>query len=69
MDVGSSDAGTAGAILNVIKYIFAAAVAPIVGLGDILRPSAWTFMAVALIAAALAIMAMRLKPLPDMIKK
>lgn len=69
MEVGSSDAGTAGAILNVIKYIFAAIVAPLVGLGDIMRSSAICFAAVAIIALALAVPVLRLKPLSEMTRK
>ena len=69
MDAGRSDAGTAGAILNVVKYIFAAIVAPLVGLGDILRSSAWCFTVVAVIAILLAIPAYRLKPMSSMIKR
>ena len=68
MDVGSADAGTASAIINVVKYIFAAIVAPIVGLGDIMHSSACTFTAVAVIALVLAILASRMKPLQDMIE-
>lgn len=69
MDVGSADAGTAGAILNVIKYIFAAVVAPIVGMGNILHSSAITFVCVAAVAFILALFASKLKPLPEMVKK
>ena len=68
MDVGRSDAGTSAAILNVVKYVIAAVVAPLVGLDDILHSSAIVFTAVALIAMVFALAAMRLKPLPDMEK-
>ena len=68
MDVGRSDAGTSAAILNVVKYVIAAVVAPLVGLDDILHSSAIVFTAVALIAMVFALEAMRLKPLPDMEK-
>ena len=68
MEEGKADAGTAGAILNVVKYIFAAAVAPLVGLGNMLHSSAICFVAVALIAILLVIPAWRLKPLAEMIK-
>ncbi|MDE6206656.1 MAG: multidrug effflux MFS transporter [Muribaculaceae bacterium] len=68
MDVGRSDAGTAAAILNVIKYIFAAIVAPLVGLGNILHSTAITFTALCLITLALAYAASRLTPLQEMIK-
>ncbi len=69
MDVGRSDAGTAAAILNVIKYIFAAIVSPLVGLGCVLRSSAVVFACIAILALAFTIPAMRLKPLPEMTKK
>lgn len=68
MEEGKADAGTAGAILNVVKYIFAAAVAPLVGLGNMLHSSAICFVVVALIAILLVIPAWRLKPLAEMIK-
>ncbi|MDE6266990.1 MAG: multidrug effflux MFS transporter [Muribaculaceae bacterium] len=69
MEEGKSDAGTAGAILNVVKYVFAAAVAPLVGIGNMLHSSAVCFVAVAVIALILVIPAIRLKPLAEMIKK
>ncbi len=69
MEEGKADAGTASAILDVVKYIFAATVAPLVGLGDMLHSSAICFTAVAVIALLLAIPAYRLKPLTDMVKK
>lgn len=68
MEEGKSDAGTAGAIMNVVKYVFAAVVAPIVGIGNILHSSAWSFVAIAVIAVILVIPAYRLKPLQSMIK-
>ena len=69
MEVGRSDAGTAAAILNVIKYFFAAIVSPLVGLGCVLRSSAVVFACIAILALAFTIPAMRLKPLPEMTKK
>ncbi|MCM1292080.1 MAG: multidrug effflux MFS transporter [Bacteroides sp.] len=68
MEAGRSDSGTAGAILNVVKYIFAAIVAPLVGLGNIMHASAWCFAAVAVIAILFAIPMARLKPMADMTK-
>ncbi|MBD5358254.1 MAG: multidrug effflux MFS transporter [Bacteroides sp.] len=68
MEEGKSDAGTAGAILNVVKYIFAAIVAPLVGIGNIMHSSAWCFVALAIITFILVIPAYRLKPLQSMIK-
>lgn len=69
MDVGRSDAGTSAAILNVVKYVFAAIVAPLVGLGDIMHSSAYAFAAISVIALTLAFLAYRLSPLSDMVKK
>ncbi len=51
MEEGRSDAGSASAILNVAKYIFAAIVIPLVGLGDIMHSTALVFVAVALLSA------------------
>lgn len=69
MDAGRNDAGTAGAILNVVKYVFAAIVSPLVGIGDILHSSAWSFGVIAVIALILSIPAIILKPMPDMLKQ
>ncbi len=68
MEVGRADAGTSSAILNVVKYIFAAIVAPLVGLGSIMVSTAWCFIVIALIAVGLAFLAYRLKPLSIMVK-
>ena len=69
MEVGRADAGTASAILNVVKYVFAAVVAPLVGLGDILHSSAYAFVAVAVVAMGLTALAIHLKPLSEMERK
>ncbi len=69
MEEGQADAGTAGAILNVVKYIFAAIVAPLVGIGNILHSSAWCFVALAVLALAFTVPAYMMKPLQAMIKK
>ncbi len=69
MEVGRADAGTASAILNLVKYVFAAIVAPLVGIGNIMHSTAIAFVAIAVIALSLAIFAYRLSPLADMIKK
>ncbi len=66
MEVGRSEAGTASAILSVVKYAFAAVVSPLVGLGNILHSSAIAFVAVTLVALLLAWRAYRLAPLADM---
>lgn len=68
MDVGRNDAGTAAAILNVIKYIFAAIVSPLAGIGNIMHSSAIAFVCIDILALAFVIPAMRLRPLADMVK-
>ena len=68
MDVARQEAGTASAILSVVKYAFAAVVTPLVGLGDIMRSSSVVFVAVTAVALVLAWLAYRLKPLPDMVR-
>lgn len=69
MEEGRSDAGSASAILNVIKYLFAAIVTPLAGLGDIMHSTAIVFLAVAAISAYFIIAVNRLTPLPAMQKK
>ncbi len=66
MEVGRSEAGTASAILSVVKYVFAAVVSPLVGLGDMFHSAAIAFVAVTSIALLLAWKAYRLAPLSDM---
>lgn len=66
MEVGRSSAGSASAILNVAKYIFAAIVTPLVGLGDILHSTGIVFTCVALVTGVLLLMVSRLKPLAAM---
>lgn len=66
MEVGRAEAGTASAILSVVKYAFAAVVSPLVGLGNMFHSSAITFVAVTSIALILAWKAYRLTPLADM---
>lgn len=69
MDEGRADAGTAGAILNVVKYVFAAIVSPLVGLGDLLHSTAWSFVAICVIAIVFVIPVSALRPKTDMIKQ
>ena len=69
MEVGRNEAGTASAILSIVKYVLAGLVAPIVGLGNMMHTAAWVFVGCAVTALALAIMAMRLAPLADMVKQ
>lgn len=69
MDQGRNDAGTASAILSVVKYILAALVSPLCGLGNLMHSSAWTIAITAAVAMIVAYFAYKLKPLPDMIRK
>lgn len=66
MEVGRDEAGTASAILSVVKYAFAAVVSPLVGLGNMFHSAAIAFVAVTAVALILAWMASRLAPLADM---
>lgn len=66
MEVGRQEAGTASAILSVVKYIFAAVVSPLVGLGDMFHSTAIAFVAVTSISLILAWMAFRMPALADM---
>ena len=66
MEVGRDEAGTASAILSVVKYAFAAVVSPLVGLGNMFHSTAIAFVAVTSIALILAWKASRLAPLADM---
>lgn len=69
MEVGRDEAGTASAILSVIKYVFAAVVSPLVGLGDMFHSAAIAYVAVTALALVLAWYAYRLAPLADMERK
>lgn len=69
MDVEHSRAGTASAVLSIVKYVFAAVVSPLVGLGNIMHSTALTFVIVTTLALVLSVFAYRLKPLPDIIRK
>ncbi|MDE5840242.1 MAG: multidrug effflux MFS transporter [Muribaculaceae bacterium] len=66
MEVGRQDAGTASAILSVVKYIFAAVVSPLVGLGDMFHSTAIAFVAVTAVSLVLAWKAFRMPALADM---
>lgn len=68
MDVGRADAGTSSAILGVVKYILAAIVSPLCGLGNLMHSSAVVVIVTAAIALLFAFLAYRLSPLSDMIK-
>ena len=69
MEEGRAEAGTASAILSVVKYVFAAVVSPLVGLGNMLHSTAIAFVVITLIALVLAWFAWRLAPLADMVRK
>lgn len=66
MEVGREEAGTASAILSVVKYAFAAVVSPLVGLGNMFHSTAITYVVVTFIALLLAWKTSRLTPLADM---
>lgn len=68
MDVARNEAGTASAILSVVKYIFAAVVTPLVGLGNMMRSTSIVFVVVTSLSLVLAVLVYRLKPLPDMVR-
>ncbi|MDE5828539.1 MAG: multidrug effflux MFS transporter [Duncaniella sp.] len=69
MEVGRQDAGTASAILSVVKYVFAAIVSPLVGLGNMFHSAAIAFVVVTAISLVLAWKASRLHALADMERK
>ncbi|MDE6271365.1 MAG: hypothetical protein K2M12_11035 [Muribaculaceae bacterium] len=69
MEVGRDEAGTASAILSVVKYAFAAVVSPLVGLGNMFHSTAIAYVAVTSVALVLAWMARRLPALADMERK
>lgn len=69
MEVGRSEAGTASAILSLVKYVMAGIAAPLVGLGNLMHSSAIVFVGCAIVAILLAIPAYRLSPLADMVRK
>lgn len=69
MEVGRNEAGTASAILSVIKYAFAAVVSPLVGLGNMFHSAAIAFVVITSIALVLAFAARRLPALADMERK
>lgn len=66
MEVGREEAGTASAILSVVKYAFAAVVSPLVGLGNMFHSTAIAFVVVTSIALILAWRASKLTSLADM---
>lgn len=68
MEVGRQEAGTASAILSVVKYVFAAVVSPLVGLGDMFHSTAIAFVAVTSVSLILAWRAARMPALAEMIR-
>lgn len=69
MEVGRQEAGTASAILSVVKYVFAAIISPLVGLGNMFHSTAIAYIAITLLALLLAWRAYRLTPLSDMTRQ
>ncbi len=69
MEVGRQEAGTASAILSVVKYAFAAVVSPLVGLGNMFHSAAIAFVVITSVALVLAWKAYRLPALADMERK
>ncbi|MDE5551942.1 MAG: MFS transporter [Muribaculaceae bacterium] len=69
MEVGRSEAGTASAILSVVKYAFAAVVSPLVGLGNMFHSTAIAYVAVTFMALLLAWKAYHLTSLADMTRQ
>lgn len=69
MEVGREEAGTASAILSVVKYAFAAVVSPLVGLGNMFHSAAIAFVAITTLSLIFAWFAYRLQPLSDMVKR
>lgn len=59
MDAARAQAGTASALLGAGGFLVGSLVSPIVGLGDILMPTALTFAASALISSLFALLARR----------
>ena len=66
MEVGRQEAGTASAILSVVKYVFAAVVSPLVGIGDMFHSTAIAFVAVTTVSLILAWRAYKMPALADM---
>ena len=66
MEVGREEAGTASAILSVVKYAFAAVVSPLVGLGNMFHSASIAFVVITTIALILAWKASHLTALTDM---
>lgn len=69
MEVGRQEAGTASAILSVVKYAFAAVVSPLVGLGNMFHSAAIAFVVITFVALVLSWQAYRLPALADMEKE
>lgn len=62
MNEGKADAGTASAFLGIVGYIFGAIVPPVVGLGDVLHPTAITFEVLAALVVVFALLSRRIAP-------
>lgn len=66
MDEGRTQAGDASAVLGIAGYFFGAVVAPLVGIGDVLRSTAVTCCILAVIVLVFAILSRRLPVLSEM---
>lgn len=66
MEVGRSEAGTASAILSVVKYAFAAVVSPLVGLGNMFHSAAIAYVVITGVALVLSFFALKLSPLSEL---
>lgn len=67
MNEGRDNAGGASAVLGLGGYIFGAAVAPLVGLGNIMHSTAIVFAVMALLVLICSIATTRLSPDPNMV--
>ncbi|MCM1163680.1 MAG: multidrug effflux MFS transporter [Muribaculaceae bacterium] len=56
MNEGRNYAGDASAVLGLGGYVFGAVVSPLVGIGNIMHSTAWTFIALSLITALFALL-------------
>lgn len=68
MQEGRRDAGTASAVLSVVKYILAASVAPLVGIGNMMHSSGVAFVVIAVTAVIIAFFTNRLSPEAGMVR-
>lgn len=69
MNEGRDNAGGASAVLGLGGYVFGAAVAPLVGLGNIMHSTAIAFAVLAFLTLVCSIVTTRLAPDPNMVAK